>query len=333
MKEISITDIKGYRIGHARDAEGGTGCTVIICDKGMTAGISVEGGGPAGRETELLNPKMHCQEISAVCLSGGSAYGLDSASGVMRYLEEKNIGYDVGMGVVPLVPASCLFDLVAGDFNCRPDSDMGYAACVDSEDYEGKSDKQLKGNVGAGTGCTVGKFLGLERTMKSGIGTYAVQQGDLKVGAIVAVNALGDIFDADTGKQIAGMLSEDGEGLASTREVMWNSILQQKNVFTGNTTIGAVICNARLTKAQCHKLASMTQDGYARVIRPVHTTADGDTIYFLADGNTYEGQESVEVNQDALGDLASYVMAKAINDAVRSAESAYGFKAACELKE
>lgn len=316
MKQININEIEGFRIGNAQDIEGGTGCTVILSETGAAAGVSVEGGGPAGRETDLLDPKMACQKVYGVVLSGGSAYGLDSAGGVMKYLEEKGIGFDVGMGVVPIVPASCLFDLIAGDFRARPDAEMGYEACINAEKNECAS-----GNVGAGTGCTVGKFMGVERLMKSGLGTYAVQIGELKVGAIVAVNALGDIFDADTGEQIAGLLNETKDGFAGTSKTMWESVQQEKNIFTGNTTIGAVICNAALTKDQCSKLASMVHDGYARVIRPVHTSADGDTAYFLADGN-------VEVNQDALGDLAAYVMSKAINDAVCSAESAYGFKAA-----
>lgn len=323
MKEIKINEIEGFRIGNAQDEKGGTGCTVIISDKGAMAGVSVEGGGPAGRETELLNPKMACQEIYSVLLSGGSAYGLDSAGGVMKYLEERGIGFDVGMGVVPLVPASCLFDLIAGDFKARPDAEMGYAACVDSE--KSSIGEVPRGNAGAGTGCTIGKFMGIERLMKSGMGHYAVQQGDLKIGAIVAVNALGDVFDADTGEQIAGLLDEKKNGLANTSAAMWSSLQQDKNIFAGNTTIGCVICNAKLNKDQCHKLASMVHDGYARVIKPVHTSADGDSIYFLASGD-------VEVNQDALGDLAAYVMSKAINDAVRSAESAYGFVSINELK-
>ena len=322
MEQININEIENFRIGNAQNIEGATGCTVIISDEGAVAGVSVEGGGPAGRETELLNPKMACQTVNCVLLSGGSAFGLDAAGGVMKYLEEKGIGFDVGMGVVPLVPASCLFDLITGDFNARPDADMGYAACVDSEAAAGRP--APAGNVGAGTGATVGKFKGLDTLMKSGLGTYAVQVGNLKVGAIVAVNALGDVFDVDTGIEIAGLLNKDKNGFDSTSKAMWDTVEVQKNVFTGNTTIGCVICNADLTKDQCHKLASMTQDGFARTIRPVHTTADGDTVYFMAKGN-------VQVNQDALGDLAAYVMAKAVNDAVCSAESAYGCVSAADL--
>ena len=324
MKQIKINEIEGFRIGNAQDTAGATGCTVIISDEGAVTGLSVEGGGPAGRESLLLDPKMAAQAVHCVMLSGGSAFGLDAAGGAMKYLEERNIGFDVGMGVVPLVPASCLFDLITGDFNARPDADMGYAACVDSESSALK--ECPSGNVGAGTGATVGKFMGLERLMKSGLGTYAVQQGELKIGAIAAVNALGDVFDVDTGEKIAGLMNESMDGFADTSRLMWESVEQQKNVFGGNTTLGCIICNADLTKDQCHKLASMAQDGYARTIRPVHTTADGDSIYFMARG-------SVTVNQDALGDLAAYVMAKAINDAVRSAQTAYGCVSAGDISK
>ncbi|MBR0126961.1 MAG: P1 family peptidase [Firmicutes bacterium] len=323
MKEINIKQIPEFRIGNAQNTEGATGCTVVICEKGARAGVSVKGGGPATRETDLLDPQKMVQEIFGLCISGGSAYGLDSATGVMKYLEERKIGFDVGMGIVPIVPAACLFDLITGDFKCRPDADMGYAACVDSEKW---SDPALftGGNKGAGTGATVGKFKGLEHLMKSGLGTYAVQSGDLMIGAVVAVNALGDVFDVDTGEEIAGMLCEDGKTFDVTDKAMWESVQVDKNVFTGNTTIGFLITNADLTKDQCNKLADMAHDGYARAIKPVHTSADGDTIFFLAKGD-------VKVNQDALGDLGAYVMAKAINDAVRSAESAYGAKAAKDL--
>ena len=323
MKEINIKQIPEFRIGNAQNTEGATGCTVVICEKGARAGVSVKGGGPATRETDLLDPQKMVQEIFGLCISGGSAYGLDSATGVMKYLEEKKIGFDVGMGIVPIVPAACLFDLITGDFKCRPDADMGFAACVDSEKWSDPAPFR-GGNKGAGTGATVGKFKGLEHLMKSGLGTYAVQSGDLMIGAVVAVNALGDVFDVDTGEEIAGMLCEDGKTFDVTDKAMWESVQVDKNVFTGNTTIGFLITNADLTKDQCNKLADMAHDGYARAIKPVHTSADGDTIFFLAKGD-------VKVNQDALGDLGAYVMAKAINDAVRSAESAYGAKAAKDL--
>ena len=320
MKEIEINEIEGFRIGNAQDMEGGTGCTAILCDEGAACGVDVRGGGPATRETDLLDPVKMVERVHGALLSGGSAYGLDAASGVMKYLEDNDIGFDVGIGKVPIVPAACLFDLVSGDPKCRPDASMGYDACVASE-----KNSPEKGNYGAGTGATVGKFSGIERLMKGGLGTYAVQIGKLKIGAVVAVNCLGDVFDIDSGIQLAGILNEEKTALASTREIMWSTIELQKNVFAGNTTIGCIITNAKLTKPQCCKLASMAHNGYAAAIKPVHTSADGDTIFYLAKGD-------VEVNPDALGDLGAYVMAKAIAEGVKNAESAYGFKAMCDIK-
>ena len=319
LKEIEINEIEGFRIGNEQDIEGGTGCTAIICNEGAVCGVDVRGGGPATRETDLIHSDKMVQEVFAVVLSGGSAYGLDAATGVMKYLEENDIGFDVGVGRVPIVPAACLFDLISGDPKCRPDAAMGYSACKATE-----TNNPEKGNFGAGTGATIGKFMGIERLMKGGLGTYAVQIGELKVGAVVAVNCLGDVYDADTGKQLAGILSEDKMSLANTREIMWSSVGENKNVFTGNTTIGCIITNAKITKNQCNKLASMAHNGFAAAIKPVHTSADGDTIFYLAKGN-------VEANPDALGDLGAYVMAKAINEGVRHAKSAYGFKAMCDL--
>lgn len=321
MKEIKINEIEGFRIGNAQDIKGGTGCTAIICERGAVGGVDVRGGGPATRETDLLDPEKMCNEVYGVILSGGSAFGLDACTGVMKYLEEREIGFDVGIGKVPIVSGACLFDLVSGDPKRRPDAAMGYAACKASE-----NNCPEKGNFGAGTGATVGKYLGIDRLMKGGLGTYAVQIGELKIGAVAAVNCLGDVYDVDTGRQIAGILNDDKTALGCTRDIMWNSIEQAKNVFAGNTTIGCIITNARLTKPQCSKLASMAHDGYAAAIKPVHTSADGDTIFYLAKGN-------VDINQDALGDLGAYVMAKAINEGVRCATSAYGFKAMCDLND
>ncbi len=316
MKEVSITDIKGIKIGHAQDVEGGTGCTVILCEEGAYAGVDVRGGGPASRETELLKPLNLVEQIHGIMLSGGSAYGLDAASGAMQFLEERGKGFDVGVGVVPIVCGSSLFDLVVGNPKCRPDKAMGYQACLNAS-----SEKPAEGNVGAGTGATVGKFLGMEYMMKSGLGTYAVQIGEWIIGAIVAVNALGDVVDADTGKPIAGILNKDRTALSNTEKSMYEEYDKNRNVFNGNTTIGCVITNAKLTKNQANKIASMAHNGFARAIRPVHTMADGDTIFVLATGET-------EVMPDAAGALAADVMARAINRAVWMAEPAYGLKAA-----
>ncbi|QHI73671.1 P1 family peptidase [Aminipila terrae] len=319
MKEISINQIEGIRVGHAQSLEGGTGCTAIICDKGAWAGVDVRGGGPATRETDLLKSENMVQQIHCVMLSGGSAYGLDACSGAMAYLEKQKIGFDVGVGVVPIVCGASLFDLIVGDSTCRPDKDMGYAACVASE-----RNNPEQGNVGAGTGATVGKYLGINRLMKSGLGIYAVQAGEIQCAAVVAVNALGDILDIDTGERIAGILTEDKASLANTEEIMLSEISAPRNVFNGNTTIGCLITNARLSKPQANKLASICHNGYARAIRPVHTSADGDSIFVMATGEA-------EVAPDSLGALATHVMAKAINNAVINAKPAYGLKAASDF--
>ena len=321
MKEIKISDIKGIKIGHAQDIEGGTGCTAVICEKGAFAGVDVRGGGPASRETELLKPINMVQQIHCVMLSGGSAFGLAAGDGAMTYLEEKGAGFDVGVGVVPIVCGASLFDLVVGDPKCRPDKAMGYEACKNSD-----SDAEpAEGNVGAGSGATVGKFRGPEFIMKSGLGIYAVQIGDVQCAAVVAVNALGDVIDYDTHERIAGMLNSTKDGIGNTVEAMYEEIGKAKNVFTGNTTIGCIITNAKLNKDQCNKLAQIAHNGYAKVISPVHTSADGDTIFVMATGE-------VEVGPDSLGALATEVMARAINRAAKKAEPAYGLKAASSFK-
>lgn len=320
MQEIKITDIKGIKVGHAQDFKGASGCTVILCEKGAWAGVDVRGGGPASRETELLNPINMVEQIHAVMLSGGSAYGLDASSGAMAFLEENGVGFDVGVGVVPIVCGASLFDLVVGDPKCRPDKDMGYEACRNAGSAPVK-----EGNVGAGTGASVGKFQGVGHMMKSGLGIYAVQVGGLQVAAIVAVNALGDVVDVDSGKRIAGLLNADNTKLSNTEETMYAQYAEDKNVFSGNTTIGCVVTNAKLTKPQANKLASIAHNGFARAIRPVHTMADGDTIFVMATGE-------IEVMPDAAGALATDVMARAINRAVRMAEPAYGLKAARDFE-
>ncbi|GAB1475266.1 P1 family peptidase [Bacillota bacterium] len=316
MKEVSITDIKGIKVGHARNIEGGTGCTVILCEDGAYAGVDVKGGGPASRETELLKPVNLVEQIHAVMLSGGSAYGLDAGSGAMQYLEEKGKGFDVGVGVVPIVCGASLFDLVVGDPKCRPDKAMGYEACLNAS-----ANKPAEGNVGAGTGATVGKFLGMEYMMKSGLGTYSLQIGDLIVGAIVAVNALGDVIDVDSGKRLAGILNKEKTAVYDTEKTMYEEYDKNRNVFSGNTTIGCIVTNAKLTKTQANKIASIAHNGFARAIRPVHTMADGDTIFVLATGEA-------EVMPDAVGALSAEVMARAINRAVMASEPAYGLKCA-----
>lgn len=320
MTEISIKEIENIKIGQAEDAIAGTGCTVVICEKGAPAGLDVRGGGPASRESELLKSEANAEAIHAIMLSGGSAFGLDAAGGVMQYLEEHNIGFDVGVTKVPLVCQACLFDLTVGDPFKRPDKQMGYEACVNAENGGNYKD----GNFGAGTGATVGKLHYMDYCMKSGIGSYAVSVGDLKVGAIVAVNALGDIFDWKNGKKIAGLLNEEKNGFRSSTEEMYQKYDVVENKFTGNTTIGIIITNAKFDKTKLNKIASMTHNGYARSIHPVHTSADGDSIFAMSVGD-------VSADMDMVGTLASDVMAEAILRAVRSAESAYGYPAAKDM--
>ncbi len=320
MKEINISEIKGIKIGNAQNLEGATGCTAIICEKGAWAGVDVRGGGPASRETELLKPVNMVEQIHGVMLSGGSAYGLAAGDGAMEYLEEKGIGFDVAVAVVPIVCGASLFDLVVGDAKCRPDKAMGYEACVNAE-----KNQPEEGNAGAGTGASVGKFLGVDRMMKGGLGIYAAQIGNVQCAAVVAVNALGDVVDVNTGKILAGILNEEKTEIYGTEKVMFEEIDKNRNVFSGNTTIGCIITNAKLNKSQANKLASIAHNGFARAIRPVHTSVDGDTIFVMATGE-------VEVGPDALGAMATEVMARAINRAVLMAQPAYGLKAAVDLK-
>ena len=319
--EISIREIKGLHIGQTEDAAAGTGCTVLICERGMSAGLDTRGGGPASRDTHLLDPLTAAQTIHAVVLGGGSAFGLGAADGVMAYLEERNIGFDVGVTKVPLVAQSDIFDLTVGDKSVRPDRAMGYAAAKNAMEAPNYQD----GNYGAGCGATVGKLAGMETCMKSGIGSYAVQLGPLQIGAIVVVNALGDVYDWKTGRKMAGLLKPDKRGFRDSVALMEESIAIHENRFAENTTIGAIVTNAAFTKTQLCKIAGMAHNGYARSIRPVHTSADGDSIYALSVGE-------ISADMDLVGTLAAQVMSEAILRGVTSAESAYGFLAAKELR-
>ena len=319
MREIPVTQI-GVKIGQAEDTAGGTGCTVFICEEGMRAGLDVRGGGPASRESELLKPLASAQVIHAIVLAGGSAFGLGTANGVMSYLEKRGIGFDVGVTKVPLVVQSDLFDLTVGDAFVRPDAAMGFEAAKRALEAPNYRD----GNYGAGCGATVGKCEGMDFCMKTGIGSYAVELGPLKVGAVVAVNAFGDIFDWKTGQKVAGLLTKDKKGFRSTVDVMKERVVPVDNRFVGNTTIGVVMTNADLNKTQLCKIAGMAHDGYARSIRPVHTSVDGDSIYAVSVGD-------VEADQDLVGTLAAEVMSEAILRAVFSAGSAYGFVSAKDL--
>ncbi|MGN0948715.1 P1 family peptidase [uncultured Megasphaera sp.] len=323
MNEITLMEMaqaSQFRLGNAQNREAGTGCTVLIFPKSAPCAVDVRGGGPASRESELLNPMAAASGIHAILLSGGSAFGLNASTGVMQYLEEKGIGFETRVCKVPLVVESCIYDLGCGD-NVRPDAAMGYQACVSAE-----MNVFREGCYGAGTGATVGKLCGPDYMMKSGLGAYAVQVGELQVGAVVAVNAVGDVLKKD-GTILAGMRSRDGQGFADTRRVMLEEYGKTPTLFsqravgtTTNTTIGAVITNGKFNKAQLKKIAALGSNGIVRTIRPVNTTADGDSLYAASVGN-------VSAELSLTGTIAAYVVEKAIRRAVTQAESLYGVPA------
>ena len=320
MKEIKITDIEGIKIGHAQDLDGATGCTVVISEEGVTAGVDLRGGAPGTRETDLLKPGNLVEKIHAILLSGGSAFGLEAGSGVMQYLEERSIGFDVQVTKVPIVCGAVLFDLTVGDYKTRPDKSMGYQACLNAAEKE-----CAQGSVGAGTGATVGKILGPERAMKGGFGIYCIETGDLQIGALVAVNCLGDVIDPETAEALAGVLDEDMKTILNTEEMMVQGYAEMKNLFSGNTTLGIIATNARLSKSQANKIASMSQAGYGRTMRPAHTMFDGDTIFAVSTGR-------VDVDISVVGALSARAMEKAVVRAVKQASSLCGFKCHSDLK-
>ena len=319
MDEIAVTDIEGIRIGHAQDLNALTGCTVLIAERGITAGVDVRGGAPGTRETDLLDSVNFIQQIHAVILAGGSAFGLDAAAGVMQYLEERNVGFDVGIAKIPIVCGAVLFDLGIGDHKVRPGREMGYQACLNAVDTG-----CAEGDVGAGAGASVGKILGAERCMKSGLGACCLRAGDLKMGAVVAVNCLGDVIHPNTGTIMAGVLSEDKSSFLNTEDVMIEQFVDRELSFGGNTTIGMVITNGKFTKSQANKLASMSHDGYARTMRPSHTMMDGDTIFALATGE-------VEVDISVAGALAARAVENAVLRAVLKAKALGGLPCCSEL--
>jgi L-aminopeptidase/D-esterase-like protein len=328
----SLTDVPGIRVGHADDPEALTGCTVVLCERGAVCGVDQRGGAPGTRETDLLRPMHLVQKVHAVLLAGGSAYGLDAASGVMRYLEERGVGFDAQVAKVPIVPAAILFDLAIGRADVRPDADMGYQASENAS-----SQKPAEGNAGAGMGATLGGMLGPAGRMKSGIGTASeALGGGVIVGAIVAVNSLGDVIDPETAEILAGTrpakvgpIKLGGEGpFADALKVMKSMAGKTLLRFAskGNTVIGVVATNADLTKEGANKVAQMAQDGLARAIRPAHTMLDGDTLFALSTGG-----KAVDVN--IVGAYAAEVVARAIIGAVMAAESAGGLPSAADLVE
>jgi L-aminopeptidase/D-esterase-like protein len=317
-----ITAISGLKVGQVTLSERPTGCTVVLAEGGAVGGVDVRGGAPGTREIALLDPVNTADVVHAVVLSGGSAFGLDAASGVMRYLDERGIGYRFGSAVVPIVVSAILFDLSVGDDpSIRPDADCGYRAASDAS-----TETATEGNVGAGAGATVGKLRGRNRAMKGGVGTASITlDSGLSVAAIVAVNAVGDIIDPATGSVVAGVRTADGLGLADARVLLREGASNQAESGT-NTTIGVVATNATLTKAEATKVAQMAQDGLARAIYPAHTPSDGDTVFSLATGTF---SEAAPVS--TIGALAADVMAEAIVRAVRAAERIPGIPAANDL--
>jgi L-aminopeptidase/D-esterase-like protein len=315
----SITNVPGIKVGHYTLKARPTGCTVILCEDGAVAGVDVRGSAPGTRETDLLNPINMVQQIQAVVLSGGSAYGLDTAGGVMRYLEEGGHGFKIGaLGVVPIVPAAILIDLGVGDFKIRPNADSGYKACVAAT-----TNPVQEGNIGAGAGATIGKTYGQQFAMKAGVGSASVKIGNtgIVVGAIVAVNAVGDVVNPKNGKIVAGARAADGRGFRDAMTQIMHGYRVELQT-AANTTIGVVATNAALEKVQMAKIAQMAHDGYARAINPVHTPSDGDTIFAMA-----TGKSSVKVNHGMIGAIAAEVMSQAIVRAATRATSLPGLPA------
>lgn len=325
MKSTSkgLTDVKGIKVGHITRTERPTGCTVILTEAGAVAGVDVRGSAPGTMETDLLNPLNLVQQVHAVFLSGGSAFGLDVGTGVRKYLYEKKIGFDTRVAKVPIAPGAILYDLtIGGRPDIWPDADCGYRAALAATDGP-----VMEGNIGAGAGATVGKTGGGGGAMKAGVGTASIVMSDgLVVAALVAVNAVGDIVDPATGRVLVGVRTPDGRGLADARTLLRAGHFSQAAAGQ-NTTIGVVATNAQLTKTEATKVAQMAHDGYARAIYPAHTMADGDTIFALATGD-----QAGPADISRVGALAAEMMADAIVRAAQQATGIPGYPAARDLR-
>jgi len=321
MTHNAITGIAGIKVGHYTDREAATGCTVILCEEGATAGVDVRGAAPGTRETDPLRPMSLVGKAHAILLSGGSAFGLDAAGGVMRYLEEHGHGFDTGAARVPIVPAAILFDLRIGKADVRPGPEEGYKACLAAS-----GGPVAEGCVGAGTGATVGKILGAERMTKGGLGTACQELGEITIGAVVAVNAFGDVIDPRTGETIAGPRDIEKGGFTDTMDIMKRAGEPIIASFT-HTTIGVVVTDASLDKEGANKVAQMAHDGLARAIRPAHTMFDGDVLFALATGEHGPGDVTV------IGAIAAEVVAEAIVRAVRQADSLAGVPAMRDVNQ
>jgi len=321
----AITDVAGIEVGHFTDPRRPTGCSVVIARAGAVAGVDVRGAAPGTRETDLLAPANLVQQVHAITLCGGSAWGLDAASGVMRWLEENHIGLATGYGLVPIVPGAVVFDLGVGDARIRPDAQAGYQACVAATNRP-----PMQGNVGAGAGALVGKLFGMARAMKGGVGTASLTVDGITVGALIVCNAVGDVFDPATGRGMAGARTPDGRALLGARDAMLQGQLPQNLLAGTNTTIGVIATDAMLSKPQAQRLAQVAHDGLARSINPVHTLLDGDTLFALG-----TGQSGKPANMLLLATLAAEVTARAVVNAVAAARGltlgAQTWPAACDL--
>jgi L-aminopeptidase/D-esterase-like protein len=319
----AITDIVGIEVGHWSDPDAATGCTVILCRHGAVGGVDVRGSAPGTRETDLLRPMNLVQKAHAVVLSGGSAYGLEAACGVMRWLEEKGIGFDVGIGVVPIVASAVLFDLDVGRADIRPGMEEGYNACQTATPGQ-----VSEGSVGAGTGATVGKLLGPDFAVKGGLGTAARNIGEgVTVGALVAVNAFGDVIDPASGETIAGPRDPRTGGFVNSLERMHGDLNQSVLGFPSSTTVAVIATDATLSKEEANKVAQMAHDGLARAIRPLHTMLDGDTVFTLATGSRTEARVDVTV----VGAVGASVLAEAVIRSIQQATSLAGVPAVRDL--
>jgi L-aminopeptidase/D-esterase-like protein len=319
----TITDVAGLAVGHFTHAARATGCTVVLCPQGAVAGVDVRGGSPGTRETDLLRPENTVDRVHALLLSGGSAFGLDAAGGVMRWLEEHGHGYAVGAVRVPIVPAAVIFDLWHGDARLRPDAAAGHAACIAAS-----TQPPAQGSVGAGAGATVGKLFGIERAMAGGVGAASIRVGGITVAALVVVNATGDVIDPASGEPIAGVRkSATSRQLLHATQAVLRGDLPERLQAGAATTIGVVATDAALTKSQCAKLASMAHDGLARSVSPIHTPFDGDTIFALATGAAVAPAATLGL----LGVLAAEVTARAVRHAVEHARGRPGCPAARDL--
>ena len=323
MDSFGITSVPGIQVGHYTDRRNATGCTVIICEDGAVGGVDVRGSAPGTRETDLLSPTASVDQVHAILLSGGSAFGLAAATGVVDYLEERGVGIEFGGARIPIVPAAILFDLGLVTHLVRPGADEGRAACEAAS-----TDRVAEGSVGAGTGATVGKLLGRERAVKGGIGTASIDLGGgLTVGAIVAVNAIGGVVDSETSEIVAGPLSDDDVTMLDSMALIVEPAFEDTRVRAGeNTTIGVVATNAELTKSQANKLASVAHDGIAMSVRPAHLMGDGDTMFALA-----TGKHESQANMNRLCAASAMCVSRAIVRAIRAATGIGGVKAVSKL--